>query len=98
MILTEVLQGFRLEKDFNQAKEFLSPLKFKELMGYNIAIKSSVNYRSLRKKGITVRKTVDVIMGTFCIENNISLLHDDHDFDPMEKYLGLTVISPDYLH
>ncbi len=98
LILTEVLQGFRSEKDFNQAKEFLGLLNFKELLGYDVAIKSSVNYRLLRKKGITVRKTIDVIIGTFCIENDITLLHDDQDFDPMEKHLGLAILSPENLY
>lgn len=98
LILTEVLQGFRLDKDFNQAKEFLGFLTFKELGGYNIAIQSSMNYRLLRQKGITVRKTIDVIIGTYCIENSIHLLHDDRDFDPLEKHLGLNVISTNSLH
>ncbi|MDX2440793.1 MAG: PIN domain nuclease [Desulfobacterales bacterium] len=98
LILTEVLQGFRTNKDFNKAKEFLSTLDFIEIGGYNNAIRSATNYRFLRKKGITVRKTIDVLIGTYCIENNISLLHDDHDFDPMEQHLDLSVISPDSLH
>jgi predicted nucleic acid-binding protein len=94
LILTEVLQGFRLDKEYNKAKEFLSFLNFKELGGFDIAIKSSKNYRLLRKKGSTVRKTIDVIIGTYCIENQIKLLHNDHDFDPMEKHLALKVVSP----
>jgi len=96
LILTEVLQGFRLEKDYKKAKDFLSFLNFKELVGYDIALKSSSNYRLLRKKGITVRKTIDVIIGTFCIMEGLPLLHDD--FDPMEKYLGLKTISPETSH
>ncbi|MEE4240160.1 MAG: PIN domain nuclease [Desulfopila sp.] len=97
LILTEVLQGFRSEKDYKKAKSFLGFLNFKELVGYEIAVKSSSNYRLLRKNGITVRKTIDVIIGTFCIENHIRLLHNDHDFDPMEKLLGLNVISPEIM-
>lgn len=94
LILTEVLQGFKTDKDYQKAKYFLGLLEFRELGGYEIAVKSSSNYRELRKKGITVRKTIDVIIGTYCIENNISLLHNDHDFLPMENHLGLQTISP----
>ncbi len=98
LILTEVLQGFRSNKDFNKAKEFLSPLDFVEIGGYKNAIKSAINYRAMRKKGITIRKTIDVMIGTYCIENSISLLHDDHDFDPMEQLLGLSIVSPKSFH
>ena len=98
LIMTEVLQGFKSDNDYNKAKEFLSFLNFKELGGYDIAIKSSTYYRYLRKKGVTVRKTIDVIIGTYCIENQISLLHNDHDFDPIEKHLGLKAISPEIRH
>ncbi|MBT3225190.1 MAG: PIN domain nuclease [Calditrichaeota bacterium] len=98
LILTEVLQGFRTDKDFNQAKAFLSTLVFIEIGGYNSAIISAFNYRLMRKKGITGRKTIDVLIGSYCIENGISLLHDDHDFDPMEQFLGLKVITSDSLH
>ena len=93
LVLTEVLQGFRTPGDFNKAKEFLGFLDFVELGGYQIAVQAALNYRTMRKKGITVRKTIDVIIGTYCIENNVSLLHNDLDFIPMEKYLGLPVVS-----
>jgi len=93
LILTEVLQGFKTNRDFNIAKEFLSFLDFAELGGYQNAIASASNYPILRKQGITVRKTIDILIGTFCIENNISLLHDDHDFNPMESILGLKVLT-----
>ena len=92
LILIEVLQGFRSNKDFNQAKTFLSVLPTYSLVGKENAIVSAQNYRLLRNKGITVRKTIDIIIGTFCIINNIPLLHSDRDFDPMEKYLGLKVL------
>jgi len=97
-ILTEVLQGFRTDKDFNKAKEFLGSLDFIEIGGYHVAVQSATNYRLMRQKGITVRKTIDVLIGTHCIENNITLLHDDHDFDPMEQHLGLKVVNPNSLH
>ncbi len=93
LILTEVLQGFRTTRDFNKAKEVLGFLDFVELGGYQIAVQAALNYRKMLKKGTTVRKTIDVIIGTYCIENNVSLLHNDQDFIPMEKYLGLKVVS-----
>ena len=98
LILTEVLQGFRKDNEYNKAKEIMSTLDCKQMGGYEIAIESAENYRKLRKKGITVRKTIDVIIGTFCINNNIPLLHDDKDFEPMVKYSGLKSISQTFLH
>ena len=98
LILTEVLQGFRAEKDYKKAKEVMSILACKNLGGYKIAIKSAENYRKLKKQGITVRKTIDVIIGTFCITENIILLHDDRDFEPMVKHLGLKSISQSFVH
>jgi len=98
LILTEVLQGFRKENEYKKAKEVMSILTCQQLGGYGIAIKSAENYRILRKKGITVRKTIDVIIGTFCINENIPLLHDDKDFEPMVKYLGLKSISQTLVH
>lgn len=93
LILREVLQGFRKDKEYKKVKEVMNILPCKELGGYDIAIKSAENYRELRKKGITVRKTIDVIIGTFCIEQNVPLLHDDKDFDPMTNHLGLKTIA-----
>lgn len=98
LILTEVLQGFRSDRDFNKAKEFLAFLVFVEMGGSRIAMQSASSYRLLRQKGVTARKTIDIIIGTYCIENKISILHDDHDFDPMEKHLGLKVVAPNSIH
>ncbi|MFH1881527.1 MAG: PIN domain nuclease [Planctomycetota bacterium] len=92
LILTEVLQGFQQDRDFNKAKKLLSALIFRQMLGRQLAIKSAENYRVLRKKGVTVRKTIDVIIATFCIANNLPLLHSDRDFRPMEKHLNLKVI------
>jgi predicted nucleic acid-binding protein len=89
IILAEVLQGFRSDLDFKMAKELLSHFQFMEMLGRELALKSAENYRYLRKKGVTVRKTIDVIIGTFCIHHDIALLHDDADFEPLIKYLGL---------
>jgi len=93
LILTEVLQGFRKDHEYKKAKEVLNILPCKNIGGYDIAIQSAENYRKLRKKGITIRKTIDIIIGTFCIVENIPLLHDDRDFEPMMEHLSLKTIS-----
>lgn len=93
IILTEVLQGFQSDRDFNTAKKLLTSFPIMEMIGQELAIKSAMNYRLLRKKGVTVRKTIDVLIGTFCIHNRISLLHSDKDFEPMEKHLRLKTVS-----
>lgn len=92
LILSEVLQGFSNDKDFQEAQQLLSLLPFREMLGHQVAIRSAENYRLLRMKGITVRKTIDVMIGTFCIFNQLPLLHRDRDFDPMEKWLGLNTV------
>ncbi len=93
LILTEVLQGFQNDKDFKIAKDILSSIPFTSMGGRTLALESAMNYRSLRKKGVTVRKTIDIIIGTFCIHNQLILLHCDKDFDPMVKFLGLEIID-----
>lgn len=93
LILTEVLQGFRSDKDFEAAHAFLKELPFKQMGGYKVAVQSAKNYRSLRKAGITVRKTIDVIIATFCITERLPLLHDDRDFNPISAYFPLKVIK-----
>ena len=94
LILTEVLQGFRSNKDFNAAKSHLDALPFMQIGGYEVALKSAQNYRILRKKGVTVRKTIDVIIATFCIIEGFTLLHDDRDFDHMVSHLSLQALRP----
>jgi len=94
LILTEVLQGFRSNTDFETAKNFLSALQFRQIGGYNVAIQSANNYRILRKEGVTVRKTIDIIIATFCIIEGLTLLHDDRDFDPMVTHFSLKTPSP----
>ncbi len=88
-ILAEVLQGFRNDNDYKVAKEIMQSFPCFNICNEELAIKSADNFRYLRTKGITIRKTVDLIIGTFCIENDIELLHKDKDFEPMEKYLNL---------
>lgn len=92
LIITELMQGFRYKRELNAISEVVKLLEYRDLVGREIAEKSAENYRHLRGKDTTVRKTIDVIIGTFCIENGIYLLHDDRDFAPLEKYLGLKVI------
>lgn len=91
IIIAEFLQGFRKEKDFLEAKKIMDSLVYYDFVGKEIAIQAALNFRILRKKGITVRKTIDVIIATFCIVNNLMLIHNDRDFDPMEEHLGLVV-------
>lgn len=91
IILTEILQGFRNDSDFNKAKKALGNLTCYFLSNEKLAIKSAENFRFLRKKGITVRKTTDMIIGTYCIENRITLLHNDKDFLPLQQ-LGLQMV------
>ena len=93
IILTEVLQGFRTEKDFRKAEQLLSGLPYFDMLGRELAIKSARNYRRLRRQGVTVRKTIDVMIATFCIEHDFQLLHDDRDFDAMADVLGLKVVK-----
>ena len=95
LILAEILQGFRSDRDYESAKSYLSALPFHQIGGYQVAVQSARNYRTLRKKGVTVRKTTDVIIGTYCILEGLPLLHDDRDFDPMAAHLSLKVLSPE---
>ena len=89
LVLIEVLQGFRHDRDYQAAKDLLTSLTIFNLGGQEIAIKSADNFRHLRKRGITVRKTVDVLIATYCIYHNIPLLHSDKDFEPFHKHLNL---------
>ena len=93
LILAEVLQGFGSERDFNQAKTILTAFTVIELGGQRIAIEAAKNFRRIREFGITVRKTIDCIIATWCIESGYQLLHRDRDFDPFAKHLGLQVIA-----
>ena len=93
LILTEVLQGFQSDKDYKRAKEILLQMPFMTMVGLELSIESALNYRILRKKGVTVRKTIDIMIGTFCIHHQISLLHDDRDFEPMVEILGLEIVG-----
>ena len=94
LILAEVLQGFRRDEDFRRAQTMLGNFIQASMLGPTTAVRSAQNYRRLRKRGITVRSTIDSIIATFAIEGDHELLHADRDFDVFEQYLGLRVIHP----
>ncbi|HYZ87038.1 MAG TPA: PIN domain nuclease [Bryobacteraceae bacterium] len=89
LILTEVLQGIDDERAFKTVEKMFMSLTVVELGGKDIAIRAAQNFRFLRHLGITVRKTIDTIIATRCIQNGYDLLHNDGDFDPFVKHLGL---------
>jgi predicted nucleic acid-binding protein len=92
LIYTEILQGYRDDSVFYDVKSFLDEFPFSILASHDLALKSAQNYRFLRKKGITIRKTIDCYIASYCISKNIPLLHSDRDFDPFVEHLGLKSI------
>jgi len=93
LILLEILQGIKTEREYNKTRTALALLEQYEMFGHNMVEKCAENFRFLRKKGITIRKTNDVIIATFCIENNLPLLFSDRDFIPFVDHLGLIPAS-----
>ncbi|KQU80302.1 MULTISPECIES: PIN domain nuclease [unclassified Rhizobacter] len=93
LILTEVLQGFRTDADFKAARKALSAFTVIEICGRDIAVQAAQNFRKLRALGVTVRKTIDTLIATRCIEDGLHLLHADRDFEPFERHLGLKVVQ-----
>jgi predicted nucleic acid-binding protein len=93
LILVEVLQGIDGDREFREVERMMSSLAVVPLCGMEIAIRAATHFRTLRKLGITVRKTIDCVIATCCIESGMELLHDDRDFDPFEKHLGLKVVG-----
>lgn len=89
LIYTEVLQGFRQDSDYRTARSLFDNFTMYEMLGTTRALAAANNYRQLRKRGITVRKTIDTIIATFCIEHDIPLLFSDRDFVPFVQHLGL---------
>jgi len=89
LILCEVLQGFGSEAQARLVEQSLSRFQAVALSDPGLAVRAATNYRLLRRQGVTIRKTIDLIIGTFCIERRHSLLHSDRDFAPMERLLGL---------
>ena len=94
LILAEVLQGFREDADFEKARRALGKYIQVEMVNPELALQSARNFRLLRRKGMTVRKTIDSLIATYCIENEHNLLHNDSDFDGYEKHLELKVVHP----
>jgi predicted nucleic acid-binding protein len=89
LILCEVLQGLDSEREAREVEELLRRFEIVPMAGDAIAVAAARNFRSLRRRGITVRKTIDLLIGTWCIENHGPLLHNDSDFRPMARHLGL---------
>lgn len=92
LILTEVLQGFPRDRDFNAARKLLTSLVVVEVGGEEIAIQAARNFRKLRNLGVAVRKMTDTLIATRCIESGYVLLHCDRDFDPFARHLGLRIV------
>lgn len=96
LILVEVLQGIRNDSDFRAVKRALSEFPSFDLLGRERADRVAMRYRRLRRNGVTIRKAVDVVIASFCVDEGIPLLFSDRDFLPMVKYLGLKPVI--YLH
>ena len=95
LIAAEVLQGVADAREFKLVKKTLDAFDHIDLVGYDLAIKASENYRLLRVKGITIRKTIDTLIATRCIEDDLTLLHSDRDFLPFARHLGLKSAYPE---
>jgi predicted nucleic acid-binding protein len=94
LILCEILQGIRGEAVFARVRQDLLRFQVFHTGGVDLAVAAAQNYRTLRHRGYTVRKTIDCLIATFCMEEGHGLLHRDRDFDPFEKHLGLRVVNP----
>ena len=92
LVYCEVMQGIRAASERAEVSSLLLSLPQFEMVGFGIAEKSASNYRFLRSKGVTVRKTIDVLIGTFCAEHGLQLVHRDSDFDLMARHIGLDII------
>lgn len=92
LVYCEVMQGIRSSRERGQVSSLLLSLPQFDMVGFDIAERSAANYRFLRSKGVTVRKTIDVLIGTFCAEHGFQIVHNDSDFDLMAKHIGLDVL------
>ena len=92
LVLCEVLQGLRNDAEARLVEEALREFEVVSLVDPDLAVKAAINYRFLRSRGYTLRRTIDLIIGTFCIERGHALLHSDRDFEPMERFLGLQTV------
>lgn len=91
LILTEVLQGVRDDAQYRTLRSRLLELPFTEIGGRDVALAAADHYRALRARGVTPRKTIDLLIATHCIVYGLELLHSNHDFDPFEQHCGLRV-------
>ena len=92
LVYCEIMQGIRSARERNRISTLMLSLPQFDMVGFDIAEKSAANFRMLRSKGVTVRKTLEVLIGTFCAENKHRIVHCDSDFDRMSKYIGLDVL------
>lgn len=98
LILVEILKGLRSHKQAREIEKMLEPFDIVILGGRELAATAAKNFRKLRKSGVTLRGTIDLMIGTWCIENEVPLLHKDRDFEAMEKHLGLAGVRTDRPH
>ena len=98
LVLLEVLRGVPSQKVADWVESLLASLEIVQVGGREIAVLAAKNYRLLRGKGITIRGSIDLLIGTWCIENKLPLLHNDRDFDAMEQHLGLVCVSNEAIH
>ena len=94
LMLCEVLQGLEGERAAREVEALLRQFDVRPMAEDALAVVAARNFRSLRRRGITIRKTIDMLIGTWCIENRLPLLHNDSDFRPMARYLGLVEVLP----
>lgn len=93
LMLCEILQGLESERTASEVESLLRNFEITSMAGEAIAVMAARNFRSLRRRGITIRKTIDLLIGTWCIENGKPLLHNDSDFRPMARHLGLIEVA-----
>lgn len=91
LILAEVLRGFDRDADYRRARDLMRVLSYRDMLGEEVAFRAIDYSRALRRRGITVRKTIDALIASFCIINGHSLLHRDRDFEPFRRYFGLVI-------
>jgi len=94
LVYCEVMQGIRSARERREIDTLFLSLPRYEMVGFEMAERAAKNYRTLRARGVTVRKTIDVLIGTFCAEHDFALINHDRDFDLMAKHIGLTIWQP----
>ena len=92
IVLLEILQGMQSNTRAAAMERWLLAFVIMPMLDVGLAVRAAGHYRTLRQRGVTIRKTADLIIGTFCLDRALPLLHDDRDFDAMERHLGLAVL------